>query len=239
MRITKSCTSFPAASIRAGERPARGPCASYESCREFLTLCSSRAATIRMDQAARGWGVFGLYDSAYKCPHIQYCERVVTITHKQASFFRYSRSRKSIPSQMAEVIGVASALLALASFAFHSSTKLCKTIQSFSSHPRQVRELLTELRGLVAVLQKLSQLSSIELDVDLTALEVALKQCHETCRDFESELIKYSSRCTGNRTDFRDWAKFKFRGSDSIDGFRQQLVGYKATISVALGVANL
>jgi len=140
---------------------------------------------------------------------------------------------------MAEAIGFASGLLALSTFAFKSSTKLCKTIQSFSSHPRQVRELLTELGGLVAVLQKLSQLSSIELDVDLTALGMALEQCHEACQDFESELVRYSSRCTGDRTDFRDWAKFKFRGSDSIDGFRQQLVGYKATISIALGFANL
>lgn len=140
---------------------------------------------------------------------------------------------------MAEAIGFASGLLALAAFAFKSSTKLSKTIQSFSSHPRQVRELLTELDGLVAVLRRFSQLSSIELHVDLSGLGLALKQCHEACQEFESELLKYSSRCTGNRTDFRDWAKFKFRGSDSIDGFRKQLVGYKATISVALGFANL
>jgi hypothetical protein len=42
-----------------------------------------------------------------------------------------------------------------------------------------------------------------------------------------------------DRTSFRDWARFKYSGCDSIDGFRQQLIGYKATINVALSFANL
>jgi hypothetical protein len=140
---------------------------------------------------------------------------------------------------MAEPIGIASGLLALATFTFKTSTKLYGTIQSYSSHPRQVRELLTELSGLIEVLQNLSSLPSIDVDLDLSALRLALEQCHTVCGDFEDELIQFSSRCSSDRTDFRDWAKFKFRGSDSIDGFRQQLVGYKATISVALSFATL
>jgi hypothetical protein len=140
---------------------------------------------------------------------------------------------------MAEPIGVASGLLALAAFAFKSSSKLYQTIQTFTSHPRQVRELLAELTALSAVLQKLSQLFGTDVDVDLSALRLTLEQCDRACTDFESELVKYSSRCTEDRTSFRDWARFKYSGCDSIDGFRQQLIGYKATINVALSFANL
>jgi hypothetical protein len=68
---------------------------------------------------------------------------------------------------MAEPIEIASGPLALADSTFKASVKLHETMQSFSSHPRQVRELLTELGGLTEVLRKLSQLSSIDLDVDL------------------------------------------------------------------------
>jgi hypothetical protein len=140
---------------------------------------------------------------------------------------------------MAEPIGVASGLLALEAFAFKSSSKLYETIQTFSSHPRQVRELLAELSALSVVLQKLSQLFSTDVDVDLSALRLTLEQCDRACTDFESELVKYSSRCTEDRTSFRDWTRFKHSGCDSIDGFRQQLIGYKATINMEISTGVL
>lgn len=140
---------------------------------------------------------------------------------------------------MAETVGLASGLLALTVFAFKSGTKLYETIQTFQSRPRQVRELLTELAGLNAVLQRLSHTAGIDVDVDLSALKVTLEQCRHACGDFESELLKYSSRPGGDRASFRDWARFTYRGSDGVDAFRQQLIGYKATVTVALSFANL
>ena len=140
---------------------------------------------------------------------------------------------------MAEPVGLASGLLAFTVFAFKSGTKLYETIQSLQPHPRQVRELLAELAALNAVLQKLSQTAGINVDMDLSALKVTLEQCSHACDDFEGELLKYSARSGRDRTSFRDWARFTYKGGGSVDAFRQQLIGYKATIIVALSVATL
>lgn len=140
---------------------------------------------------------------------------------------------------MAEPVGFASGLLALTVFAYKSSTKVYETIQNFKSHPQKVRELQTELNALNGVLKRLSEIAGIDVDVDLSALEVTLEQCRHSCEDFEGELLKYRSRSGDDRASFRDWAKFAYRGSDGIDAFRTQLSGYKATINVALSFANL
>lgn len=139
---------------------------------------------------------------------------------------------------MADAIGAASGLLALVVFAYKSGTKLYDTIQGFKSLPRLARELLTDLAGLNAVLQRL-EAAGIDVDVDLSALEATLIQCRHACEEFEAELVKYSSRSDGGRSSFRDWARFTYKGGEGVEDFKKKLFGYKATITVALSVANL
>lgn len=139
---------------------------------------------------------------------------------------------------MAEPIGVASGLLALAIFAFQSSIALVKTVQSFNIHPKRVRDLREELEALISVLSSLTETVDANTDVDLSALNLPLLRCGNACKEFEQEIMKCSSRSGGNRTSFRDWAKLKYMGDD-IDGFRQLLAGYKSTIIIALTDANL
>ncbi|KAH7304102.1 hypothetical protein B0I35DRAFT_363814 [Stachybotrys elegans] len=140
---------------------------------------------------------------------------------------------------MAEVIGVTSGIVALATFAFKSGSKLRDEIQSFKTLPRQVRELLTELSGLTLVLQRLSETGDLGLDVDLAAVRLTLEQCKQACDDVTTELRTYYSQSGLDRASFRDWLKLKCSGGDGIEGFRQQLIGYKSTITVALSFANL
>ncbi|CAJ0545146.1 Ff.00g086190.m01.CDS01 [Fusarium sp. VM40] len=140
---------------------------------------------------------------------------------------------------MAEVIGLLSGLLTLATVAHKSVTKVQKAVQSFRCLPRQLRELLSELAELSTVLQELSQAPHGNVEVDLSALKITLEQCSRACEDFELELIACSSRSSQDRTSFRDWARLTYRGGDGIEGFRQQLIGYKSTIVVALSFANL
>lgn len=140
---------------------------------------------------------------------------------------------------MAEAVGVASGVLALSVFAFKSGSKLYGTIQSFGSHPYQVRELLTELASLTSVLKQLSGAGQLGNDIDLSALTSTLKQCKQACDDVELELLTCSSRSGTDRTSFRDWLKLKCSSGGGIEGFRQQLIGYKLTITVALSFANL
>ena len=139
---------------------------------------------------------------------------------------------------MAEAIGVASGLLALSVFAFQSSVTLYQTVQGFQFHPKRVRDLLEELEALSGVLGSLNETVKATTDIDLSTLELPLRRCGNSCRDFEQEIMKCSSRSGGSRTSFRDWAKLRYMGDD-IDGFKQLLAGYKSTIIIALTDANL
>lgn len=139
---------------------------------------------------------------------------------------------------MAEPIGIASGLLALATFAFQCSISLYETVNSFRSHPKRVRDLLEELEALGAVLGPLADTVKAAADIDLSALDLPLLRCGSACKEFQQEILQCSSRSNNNRTNFRDWARLKYMGDD-IDGFRRLLAGYKATINIALTDANL
>ncbi|KAJ4248149.1 hypothetical protein NW762_012919 [Fusarium torreyae] len=140
---------------------------------------------------------------------------------------------------MAEAIGVVSGVLTLAAFAHKSVVKVQETVESFRSHPRLIRELLNELGGLKKLLEELSRAPHIDAEVDLSALQITLEQCSRACDKFETELVTYIARSSHDRASFRDWARFTYRGGDGIEGFRQQLIGYKSTINIALSFANL
>ncbi|KAH8700714.1 hypothetical protein BGW36DRAFT_357365 [Talaromyces proteolyticus] len=138
---------------------------------------------------------------------------------------------------MAEAIGVASGLLALATFAFDSSISLYEMVKSFQYHPMQVRDLLEELEALITVLGPLTEIVQSTTQ-DLTILDLPLKRCGCACKEFQLEITKYLSHSGKNRLSFRDWAKMRYM-RDDIDGFRRLLAGYKLTISIALTDANL
>ena len=69
--------------------------------------------------------------------------------------------------------------------------------------------------------------------IDFSALKIPLQRCGNIYKDFEKEILKYSSRSTGSRTSFRDWAKLRYIRED-IDRFRRSLVRYKLTINITL-----
>jgi len=138
---------------------------------------------------------------------------------------------------MADPIGTASGLLALAVFAFQASTQLYQLIASFQNNQRVVRELREELGALVGVLQSLQETAD-STDTNLSTLKLPLLRCGKACNDFEKVILKCVAHSSGSRTSFRDWARLKYMGSDIV-GFKTMLVGYKSTISIALGDANL
>jgi hypothetical protein len=139
---------------------------------------------------------------------------------------------------MAEPIGLASGLVALATFAFQASIALFETVNSYNSHQQRVRDLAEETSALSGVLGSLAETISTSAGLDLSALEIPLRRCGKACAEFEQEIQKCSSRSGGNRASFRDWARLRYMGED-IDGFRRVLSGYKLTITIALSDANL
>jgi hypothetical protein len=138
---------------------------------------------------------------------------------------------------MAEPIGIASGILALAVFAFQSSTRLYQLVQSFQSHQRVVRELGGELEDLNGILRSLQE-TAASTDADLTTLRLPLLRCGKACKDFEAIIVKCTTHSSGPRTSFRDWVKLQYMGNDIV-GFKTMLAGYKSTISIALGDVNM
>ncbi|RYP43155.1 hypothetical protein DL770_011816 [Monosporascus sp. CRB-9-2] len=139
---------------------------------------------------------------------------------------------------MAEAISLSSGLVALVAFALKSSTLLYCTVQSYRSHPKNVRDLQEELEALSEVLRALSETVEQSKDTDFTTLKLPLFRCGNACKEFDEVIAKCSSRSGGSKTSFRDWAKLKYMG-DGIDEFRRMLAGYKSTINIALADANL
>ncbi|KAJ3499708.1 hypothetical protein NLG97_g103 [Lecanicillium saksenae] len=140
---------------------------------------------------------------------------------------------------MAEAIGLASGLVALATFACQSSVLLYESVSSFKSHQQRVRDLAEETGALAEVLKSLVDAARAKPDLQIPALAIPLKRCAKACEEFKHEIEKFSSRSiAGSRTSFRDWARLRYMGED-VDGFRRLLASYKMTISVALTNANL
>lgn len=139
---------------------------------------------------------------------------------------------------MVEPIGLASGLLALATFALQSSVTLHNTIKSFQSHNSRIRDLLEELGALSDVLGPLTERVKGSDDADLSALDLPLLRCGSSCKEFEEEIKKCSSHSADGRLSLRDWARMRYMGED-IDGFKRLLAGYKLTINIALTDANL
>ncbi len=138
---------------------------------------------------------------------------------------------------MADPLTVASGVVALVTFGVQSSSSLLQLIKDFKRAPSTVRQLKEELEALVAVLQCLS--TTIDnAESDFTALETPLRQCSKACQNFEALLSQFAGPHGRPKTSFQDWAKLKYLGSD-INGFKDMIAGYKATISVALCNFNL
>jgi hypothetical protein len=130
-----------------------------------------------------------------------------------------------------------SGVLALAVLAFQSSQVLYQTVASFQSHQRTMRQLKEELEALIGALEALQE-TAANPDIDLTMLRLPLVRCGKACKDFQAVIDKCTTHSGGSKTSFRDWAKLRYMGDDIV-AFKNMLAGYKSTIMIALGDANM
>lgn len=138
---------------------------------------------------------------------------------------------------MAEALGLASSLVALAGFAFQASKSLYQVLESFKSTKRTVRELRHELEALNQVIEELQKVAA-DHEKDLSTLKLPLLRCGKTCEEFEDVIEKCAPRSDVQRTRIIEWARLQYMGGD-ISNLKATLSGYKATISIALGGATL
>lgn len=138
---------------------------------------------------------------------------------------------------MAEVIGLASGLLAITLFTLNASSTLYQTAKSIHNYPQTILDLLTELGDFVTVLQNL-QKTIEDNGIDLDELKGPLLSSGNACLDLKVAITKCTSHSSGGKTSFRDWTKMKFKGI-GIAAFQDLIERYKSTIMVALCGANL
>ena len=138
---------------------------------------------------------------------------------------------------MSDPLSVASGIVALTTAGLQASLALLQAVRELKRAPSTVRQLKEELQTLTDLLQSLQDAISDEPS-SFKALETPLYRCAIACQEFEAVLLRFAGRSQSAKSSFQDWAKLKYLGSD-INGFKEAIAGYKATISVALCNANL
>src|SRR5262249_16866972 len=117
------------------------------------------------------------------------------------------------------------------------SISLYQAVKSFQNNQRTIRELKEELEALDGALRSLCD-TVADGKTDLSALKLPLLRCGNACSEFEAVISSCTGHSASSRRSFRDWAKLKYIGSDIV-WFKNMLAGYKSTISIALGDANV
>jgi hypothetical protein len=137
---------------------------------------------------------------------------------------------------MAEAIGIASGLLAIVGFAWKSALSLHVLLKSIQNAPESICDLKDELEVISNVLQSLLETIYDDDDAFMT-LKNPIFRCGRACGEFKILVSKFAA--DGSQTSkLKEWAKLRFMGED-IAGFKDTIARYKATISIAIGDANL
>ncbi|KAH7025125.1 uncharacterized protein B0I36DRAFT_250387 [Microdochium trichocladiopsis] len=134
-------------------------------------------------------------------------------------------------------LSISVGILAIITATVQTSRALYATLQTLQDHPRAIRLLVEELRGLNDVLTSLEALAASDTEA-LQPLRLPLEQCCKACTSFQILLLECTRHSGGSKISFRDWAKLQYMGND-VSGFTSAIASYKSTICIALADANL
>ena len=134
--------------------------------------------------------------------------------------------------QKMDLIGTHFGLLTSTAIAFQSSKALYQQLSSFRNDGRNVQRLKEEVKAVNDVLGSLHHTLD-QNKLDLSDLELPVRRCGMACQEFAKIIEKRNAQPS-----FRDWFKISYKGMD-VAGFTSLVAGYKATIIIALGDANL
>jgi chromosome segregation ATPase len=137
-------------------------------------------------------------------------------------------------SDMADPLSITASLLAVTTAAVKSTKSLYETVKRFKDRNKTLRRLQDELGDLSNILDSLTQAANAEQSM-LTLLQGPVERCSQVCSEFERSMEAFSGK---TKTGFRDWTKMEFMRGD-INEFIDTIAGYKATISVGLGIITM
>lgn len=136
-----------------------------------------------------------------------------------------------------------SSLLAVATASIESTRALKAAIKRYQTRDATLFRLLTEVEDTENTLMALEQLlqssqENPELAGDASIAELLrgpINRCSQLCQEFQAAMTRFSAK---SKMGIVDWARMEFLRGD-FNQFMDTLAGYKATISVGLGVLTM
>lgn len=148
-------------------------------------------------------------------------------------------SKQSDVSQMAEVLGVVSSVLAIATVAVQLSISTYETIASFRSQRQDIQDVQSDLAALTVVLEHiLKQGEATPDDQRFETLKVPLSCCEKILREIHESLAECTRHAKDHRDSVRTWLKLHYR-EKSFNEAKERLSSYKATLCVAFDTMNM
>lgn len=140
---------------------------------------------------------------------------------------------------MAEAVGLASALVTLAIFAYETSKSLHEAISSFKSQRQAIKDVLADLDSLVAVLTTIREHAQHSQDVKaLEPLRKPLTICTAICQDMREALDACTTHSKDGHASVRDWLKMRYR-EKGFDDMKNRLASYKSTLIIAFHLIGM
>lgn len=137
---------------------------------------------------------------------------------------------------MVDVLSTTAGVIQVAGFALEGVRLLHETLWSYKNSSKTIESIVTELEALSELLKSLEAV--VEEDTELLTLQVPLKHCGTVCRDFQKLMSKIARKPGQEQHKIRGWMKLQSKGQD-IRSFKDSLDMWRATISIAIGGANL
>lgn len=140
---------------------------------------------------------------------------------------------------MAEVLGVVSSVLAIATVALQLSKSTYETISSFRSQRQDVTAIRTDLSALAVVLELVcEQARGSPNEQCLQVLREPLSGCQSILQDIHDSLAQCTKHATDGRDSLRTWLKLRHR-EKSFTEAKERLSSYKATLCIAFDTMHL
>lgn len=140
-------------------------------------------------------------------------------------------------------LSIIGSVLAIVTAGAQSTKSLKEAIQRYKTRDTTLLRLLAEVKDVENILYSLEQLLEAMNQRPAAAAEKSMtellgapiERCTQLCGDFESAMERFRGK---SKTGLTDWARMEFMRGD-INQFMDTLSGYKATISVGLGVLTM
>ncbi|KAH6871642.1 hypothetical protein B0T10DRAFT_611191 [Thelonectria olida] len=143
---------------------------------------------------------------------------------------------------MADPLSITSGIVGILGFALHGSKRLFEFIDGLRGAPKDIATLSIDLRALYEVLAVLAGMQD-ELVRDgslCDCLRTPLENCVDVFEEFSMTLHAYTLTTRDGRAKVRTWKNIAWAFKDrEIQLFRDTLVTYKASLSMAVGVMTL